>query len=73
VTIQTRVPVCLEKHEFIERMGKFVLRDEGETIALGKVLRYKPYVASKTKENLEEKIKQIVDRVDEEEEKQSLD
>jgi hypothetical protein len=73
VTIQTRVPVCLEKHEFIERMGTFVLRDEGETIALGKVLRYKPYVASKTEENHEKKIKQIINRVGDEEKKQSLD
>lgn len=25
-------------------MGRFTLRDEGKTIAVGKVLKYKPYV-----------------------------
>jgi peptide chain release factor subunit 3 len=40
--IQTRVPVCLEKHDALEIMGRFTLRDEGMTIALGKVLKYKP-------------------------------
>ena len=25
-------------------MGRFTLRDEGKTIAIGKVLKYKPYV-----------------------------
>lgn len=50
VKISTRVPVCLEKYEFIEHMGRFTLRDEGRTIALGKVLRYKPYVAKKVEE-----------------------
>jgi peptide chain release factor subunit 3 len=47
VTIKTRVPVCLEKYEFIEHMGRFTLRDEGKTIALGKVLKYKPAVIKK--------------------------
>jgi hypothetical protein len=36
------VPIPLEKHEFLEQMGRFTLRDEGKTIAVGKVLRYKP-------------------------------
>lgn len=44
VTITTRIPVSLEKYEFIEHMGRFTLRDEGKTIAIGKVLRYKPTV-----------------------------
>lgn len=42
VTISTRVPVSAEKYDFIEQMGRFTLRDEGKTIALGKILRYKP-------------------------------
>ena len=37
-----RVPVPLEKHDFLPQMGRFTLRDEGRTIAVGKVLRYKP-------------------------------
>jgi len=36
------VPIPLEKHEFLEQMGRFTLRDEGKTIAVGKVLKYKP-------------------------------
>jgi len=27
-------------------MGRFTLRDEGRTICVGKVLKYKPYVKS---------------------------
>jgi peptide chain release factor subunit 3 len=40
--IQTRIPIALEKHDFLAQMGRFTLRDEGKTIALGKVLKYKP-------------------------------
>ena len=40
--VQTRVPIPVEKHDFIPQMGRFTLRDEGKTIALGKVLKYKP-------------------------------
>lgn len=40
--IETRIPICLEKHDVIEQMGRFTLRDEGLTIGSGKVLKYKP-------------------------------
>ena len=40
--IETRIPICLEKHETIEQMGRFTLRDEGLTLGSGKVLKYKP-------------------------------
>eukprot|EP00347_Sterkiella_histriomuscorum_P000426 403375909 len=40
--IQTRVPIPLEKFDFLPQMGRFTIRDEGKTIAVGKVLRYKP-------------------------------
>ena len=40
--IQTRVPIALEKIDVLPQLGRFTLRDEGRTIALGKVLRYKP-------------------------------
>ena len=40
--IETRIPICLEKHETIEQMGRFTLRDEGMTLGSGKVLKYKP-------------------------------
>ena len=41
--VTTRVPIPLEKFEVVPELGKFTLRDEGKTIAVGKVLRYKPY------------------------------
>lgn len=40
--IQTRIPIPLEKSEFMPQLGQFTLRDEGRTIAVGKVLKYKP-------------------------------
>ena len=39
----TRVPLPLEKFDFVPELGRFTLRDEGKTIAVGKVLRYKPH------------------------------
>lgn len=43
-TISTqRGLVALEKFEDIQQMGRFTLRDEGKTIGLGKVLKYKPH------------------------------
>lgn len=41
--IQPKNPVALEKFESIQQMGRFTLRDEGRTIAVGKVMKYKPY------------------------------
>lgn len=40
ITVQR--PICLEKYETIDQMGRFTLRDDGKTIALGKILKYKP-------------------------------
>lgn len=40
--IQTRIPIPIEKNEYMPQLGRFTLRDEGKTIAVGKVLRYKP-------------------------------
>lgn len=42
--ITTKGPVSLEKFDQIQQMGRFTLRDEGKTICVGKVLKYKPYV-----------------------------
>jgi hypothetical protein len=36
-------PLCLEKFETMAQLGRFTLRDEGQTICVGKVLKYKPY------------------------------
>jgi peptide chain release factor subunit 3 len=38
-----KTPLALEKFDTIEQMGRFTLRDEGKTICIGKVLKYKPY------------------------------
>lgn len=40
--IQTRIPIALEKHDTVPQMGRFTMRDEGMTIATGRVLKYKP-------------------------------
>lgn len=40
--IQTRIPIPVEKNDVLPQLGRFTLRDEGRTIAVGKILRYKP-------------------------------
>jgi len=40
--VSTRIPIPLEKYETVPEMGRFTLRDESRTIALGRVLKYKP-------------------------------
>ena len=42
--VEPKNPVALEKFQNIPQMGRFTLRDEGKTICVGKVLKYKPYV-----------------------------
>lgn len=59
--ITTRIAVCLEKYDFIEHMGRFTLRDEGKTIALGKVLKYKP--AEKKVDDSEDK-ERLIQRIE---------
>jgi peptide chain release factor subunit 3 len=41
--ITPKNPIALEKYDVIQQMGRFTLRDEGRTICVGKVLKYKPY------------------------------
>ena len=41
--VRTKGPIPLEKFESIQQMGRFTMRDEGKTICVGKVLKYKPY------------------------------
>lgn len=43
VRISTRVPLAMEKYEVLPQLGRFTLRDEGRTIAVGKILKYKPH------------------------------
>ena len=40
--ITTRIPIAMEKFETVPQLGKFTLRDQGKTIAIGKILKYKP-------------------------------
>jgi len=35
--------MAIEKFESIPSMGRFTLRDEGKTICIGRVLKYKPF------------------------------
>ena len=35
--------ICMERFKDHPQLGRFTLRDEGRTIAVGKVLKYKPY------------------------------
>ena len=41
--ISSKNPIAIEKFNQIQQMGRFTLRDEGKTICVGKVLKYKPY------------------------------
>lgn len=41
--IAPRTPIALEKFDVMPQMARFTLRDEGRTIAIGKVTKYKPY------------------------------
>jgi len=41
--ITPKNPIAIEKFESIPQMGRFTLRDEGKTICIGRVLKYKPY------------------------------
>jgi len=37
--LQTQGPICIESFKDFAQMGRFTLRDEGHTIAIGKVLK----------------------------------
>jgi peptide chain release factor subunit 3 len=37
--LETRGPVCLETYNSNKQLGRFTLRDEGKTIAMGKIIR----------------------------------
>ena len=50
VLISFSKPICIQKFENGNRLGRFILRDEGKTIATGcKVIRYKPLNATDKK------------------------
>ena len=37
--IQVEKPICVEKFENVPQLGRFTLRDEGRTIAIGKIVK----------------------------------
>lgn len=46
VRITTRIPIAIEKFDVFPQLGRFTLRDEGKTIAVGKILKYKPHAVA---------------------------
>lgn len=48
VRIQSRNPIPVEKADDLSALGRFTLRDEGKTIALGRISKFVPH----NKENL---------------------
>jgi peptide chain release factor subunit 3 len=44
VRITTKNPIAIEKFDTIPQLGRFTLRDEGKTIAAGKIIKYKPTI-----------------------------
>jgi peptide chain release factor subunit 3 len=40
-------PICIEKYEDFQQLGRFTLRDEGKTIGFGKILATSAPVAVK--------------------------
>lgn len=43
VRISTKVPIPVEKVNECASLGRFTLRDEGKTIAIGRITRFIPY------------------------------
>lgn len=37
--IATERSICVEKFDVVPQMGRFTLRDEGKTIAIGKIVK----------------------------------
>lgn len=48
VRIQCKFPVACDKYSELPQLGRFTLRDEGRTIAVGRVTRYKPHKVEPT-------------------------
>lgn len=60
--IQVDKKICIEKHDTLASMGRFTLRDEGRTIAIGKILKYKPaQIEVEDEDNLTEEQRQQIE------------
>ena len=42
IVLKTNTPICLEKFEEFSELGRFTLRKDNNTIALGKITKFKP-------------------------------
>jgi sulfate adenylyltransferase subunit 1 (EFTu-like GTPase family) len=40
--ISSKTPMAIEKFDVSPLLGKFIMRDQGKTIGLGKIIKYKP-------------------------------
>jgi peptide chain release factor subunit 3 len=40
--ISSKIPMAMEKFDVFPLLGKFTLRDQGRTIGIGKIIKYKP-------------------------------
>ena len=43
IILRTEVPICLEKYEEFSELGRFTLRKDNNTIAIGRITKYKPF------------------------------
>ena len=50
VRIQVEKPICAELFENVPQLGRFTLRDEGRTIAIGKIIKLPKSLKESTKE-----------------------
>lgn len=37
--LETEAPVCVETYQDYQQLGRFTLRDQGQTIAIGKITK----------------------------------
>ena len=43
VILKTKTPICLEKYNEFSELGRFTLRKDNNTIAIGKISKFKPF------------------------------
>jgi peptide chain release factor subunit 3 len=43
VILRTKAPICLEKYNEFSELGRFTLRKDNNTIAIGKISKFKPF------------------------------
>lgn len=43
IILKTNLPICLEKYSEFSELGRFTLRKDNNTIAIGRITKYKPF------------------------------